>query len=87
MAGIVIYFTAMSVTTRSNCRFVLERSLEGKPLIALQLYQDLAALKGAKLGFELLGGTDVNQANKLIDQLNERILTVVVSSPESSGQL
>ena len=73
----------MEITSRSNCRFALKRTTEGKPLILVHLYQDtIPALKNATVGFELLGGTGIEQASKLIDALNERILAIFVTTSE-----
>jgi hypothetical protein len=38
------------------------------------------ALKDATAGFELLGGTRIDQAQKLIDGLNDRVLASFVRS-------
>ena len=64
---------------RSNCRFTVQGT-DSKPLLILQLYQDtIPALKGATLGFDMLGGTRLEAAKKLAEMLNEHILDMFVT--------
>ncbi|MFY9645849.1 MAG: hypothetical protein WAK29_11765 [Terriglobales bacterium] len=65
---------------RSNCRFVVQQGTDGKPFLALELYQDtIPRLKGALLGFDLLGGMRVEQAKKLAEALNEHVLDIFLT--------
>jgi len=67
-------------TERSNCRFAVQQSSNGKPLLVVQLYHDtIPALKGALVGFDLLGGTPVEAAKKFADMLNEHVLDMFVT--------
>jgi hypothetical protein len=71
-------------TERSNCRFVVQQASDGKSLLVVQLYQDIPSLKGASLGFDLLGGTRVEAAKKLAEALNEHVLNMFVAVGEKS---
>jgi hypothetical protein len=67
---------------RSGSRFVA-RTEEGKTVIELELFHDtVPALKPLSLGFELLSGTTLDQAKKLVDVMNERIVGIVVAPKE-----
>lgn len=67
-------------TERSNCRFAIQQGTDGKPLLVVQLYQDtIPALKGALLGFDLLGGTRIEAARKFAEMLNEHVLDLFVT--------
>ena len=67
-------------TQRSNCRFVVQQASAGKPVLAVQLYQDtIPLLKGTSLGFDLLGGMTVGKAQKLAETLNEHILDLCIT--------
>jgi len=66
-------------TDRSNCRFTVQGT-DGKPLLILQLYQEtIPALKGATLGFDMLGGAKLDAAKKLAEMLNEHVLDMFVT--------
>jgi len=67
-------------TERSNCRFAVQKTPDGKPLLVVQLYQDtIPALKNSTLGFDLLGGLRPEAAQKLADMLNEHVLNTFVT--------
>ncbi|MFZ1918814.1 MAG: hypothetical protein WAU58_14665 [Terriglobales bacterium] len=67
-------------TERSNCRFTVQQDTDGKPLLVVQLYHDtIPALKGVMLGFDLLGGTQVETAKKFAAMLNEHVLDMFVT--------
>jgi hypothetical protein len=55
----------MDATERSNCRFIVRKGEGGKPQIVLELFQLISQLKDAKLGYELLGGTTVEQGKEI----------------------
>lgn len=68
-------------TERSNCRFLVKQAVDGKPVLTVQLYHDtIPLLRTATIGFELLGGTRIEDANKLADMLNERVLEIFVTT-------
>ncbi len=74
-------------TERSNCQFVVQQTPEGKAVVMVQLlHETIPALKNAVMGFDLLGGTRLEQAKKLADALNEYVLNVFVTAPEKSAQ-
>jgi hypothetical protein len=65
---------------RGGCRFVVTKSDEGTPMIQLELFHDtVSRLKGVKVGFEVLSGTTLDQARTLVDDINERIVGVIVT--------
>ena len=67
-------------TERSNCRFTVQTS-SGKPVIVVQLYQQtISLLRNTVVGFDLLGGTSADEAKKLAEMLNERVLDVYVTA-------
>lgn len=73
-------------TERSNCRFTVQKTPDGKPLLVVQLYQDtIPALKNSTLGFDLLGGLRPEAAQKLADTLNEHVLDAFVTVKTSDA--
>ena len=49
-------------------------------MIRLELFHDtVSSLKGVKVGFEVLSGTTLDQARTLVDDINERIVGVIVT--------
>ena len=70
---------------RSGSRFVAKTD-EGKAVIQLELFHDtVPGLKPLSIGFELLGGTTIEQARALVDAMNERIVGVIVTQ-KGSGE-
>jgi hypothetical protein len=68
-------------TERAACRFVVRKGQDQQPIITLQLFHNtVSVLNNAILGFELLGGTTAEQAKKVADVLNERVLNVFVTA-------
>ena len=73
-------------TERSNCRFMVQETSDGKPVIVMQLYQEtIPLLNKAVIGFDLLGGTRREQAKKLAELLNEHVLDLFVTATEQAG--
>jgi hypothetical protein len=73
-------------TERSNCRFLVQQSSDGKMVVVVQLlHETIPALKSAVVGFDLLGGTRVEQAKKLADLLNEYVLDLFVTAAEEGA--
>jgi hypothetical protein len=65
---------------RANCHFVINQTPEGKPQIIVERYhQTIALLNNTVLGFDLLGGTTLEQAKKAVAFLNENVLNVFVA--------
>jgi hypothetical protein len=65
---------------RSGSRFVVDNAGDGKAVIRLELFHETApVLKGLHVGFELWSGTTREQASKLVDAMNERIVGVIVT--------
>jgi hypothetical protein len=68
-------------TERSNCRFTVQQASDGKPFLAVELYQDtIPRLKEVIVGFDLLGGMRVEDARKLAEMLNEHVLDIFVTA-------
>lgn len=67
-------------TERSNCRFTVQRTPDGKPTVVIQLYQEtIPQLKNTTVGYDLLGGMRPEAAQKLADMLNEHVLDIFVT--------
>lgn len=65
---------------RGSCRFIVSTTPDGKPGLRLDLYHDtLPTLAKRVMGFELLRGTSMEEARKLAETMNERILGVVIA--------
>jgi len=66
---------------RANCRFVVSTTPDGKPGLRVEIYHDtMPTLAKRSMGFELLRGTSVEDARRLADSMNERILGVVIAA-------
>jgi hypothetical protein len=73
-------------TEHSNRRFTVRQTSDGKPFLVVQLYQDtIPLLREVSLGFDLLGGTRLEEAKKLAEVLNEHELDVFVTCEEKGG--
>ncbi len=65
---------------RGGCRFVVTKTDQGMPMIQLELFHDTVShLKGFNVGFEVLSGTTLDEARTLVDDMNERIVGVIVT--------
>jgi hypothetical protein len=68
-------------TDRSACRFTVQQARDGKPFLAVQLYRDtIPVLREVSFGFDLLRGTQVEEAKKLAEMLNEHVLDMFVKT-------
>jgi hypothetical protein len=73
-------FKMMLKPERSGSRFVMDDADDGKAVIRLELFHDTApVLNGLHVGFELLSGTTREQARKLVEAMNERIVGVIAT--------
>ena len=71
---------------RSNCRFAITETKNGKPQIIVERYhQTISVLSNNVLGFDLLGGTTLEQAKKIVSLLNENILDVFVTQKQTGA--
>jgi len=65
---------------RGSCRFKAVQGPDGKFVMRMEMFhQTVPRLAGAKVDFELLNGTTLEQARKLAESVNERVTGVVVS--------
>jgi hypothetical protein len=70
-----------SKTERGTCRFIAELGEGGKPVLRVQLFHDsVSLLKNAELGFNLLSGVSLQQAKKIADDLNDKVLDLSIRS-------
>ena len=73
-------------TERANCRFVIKQTSDGKPQIIVERYhQSISVLNNTVLGFDLLGGTTLEQAKKIVSVLNENVLNMFVTFKQSGA--
>ncbi|MFZ0861690.1 MAG: hypothetical protein WB781_29125 [Candidatus Sulfotelmatobacter sp.] len=73
-------------TERANCHFVIKKTPDGKPQIIVERYhQSISALNNTVLGFDLLGGTTLEQAKKAVALLNENVLNVFVTVKQNGA--
>jgi hypothetical protein len=69
-------------TQKSNCRFQASKAKDGKPTIKLEIFhQTVTSLAGMTVEFELMGGTTSQQANALVEAVNDRIIAIVLTQP------
>lgn len=68
-------------TERSHCRFTVQQANDGQPCLGVHLYQDtIPMLRGALLGFDLLRGTRIEEAKKIVEMLNQHVLGTFVTT-------
>jgi hypothetical protein len=73
-------------TERANCRFVIKQTSDGKPQIIVERYhQSISVLNNTVSGFDLLGGTTLEQAKKIVSVLNENVLNMFVTFKQSGA--
>ena len=71
-------------TDRSACRFTVQQARDGKPFLAVHLYRDtIPVLREVSFGFDLLRGTQVEEAKKLAEMLNEHVLEMFVTTDKA----
>jgi hypothetical protein len=64
---------------RGGCRFKATSASDGKPVLRMELFHPVPSLADMTVEFELLSGTTLDQARKLSDLVNERVLAVIVT--------
>ncbi len=65
---------------RSGSRFVVGNTNEGKPLVRLELFHNtVSRLETLTIDFEMLSGVTLEQARVLVDEMNARIVGVIVA--------
>ena len=71
-------------TDRCACRFTVQQAKDGKPCLAVHLYRDtIPVLRELSFGFDLLRGTQVEDAKKLAEMLNEHVLDMFVTKDKA----
>jgi hypothetical protein len=70
---------------RSDCRFVIAKTDEGRPVIQLE-HDTVSHLSSLTVGFEILGGATPEQAKTLADAMNESIVGVIVTPKFKNGE-
>jgi adenine deaminase len=82
----ILHRMTQEKTERSNCRFVIRNSNDGKHQILVERYhQTISVLSDVVLGFDLLGGTTLEQAKKVVAVLNENVLDVFVTVKQTGA--
>jgi hypothetical protein len=75
-------------TERANCHFVIKQTPDRKPQIIVERYhQSISVLNNTVLGFDLLGGTTLEQAKKTVALLNENVLNVFITQKQNGAVL
>jgi hypothetical protein len=70
---------------RANCHFVIKQTSDGKPQLIVERYRKtICVLNDTVLGFDLLGGTTPEQAQKAVAFLNENVLNVFVTQKQEA---
>lgn len=64
---------------RGGCRFIAAQTADGNPTIAIELFHTVPSLATVSIAFELLGGTTLAQAKAVAEDMNERILGIIVT--------
>jgi len=73
-------------TERANCHFVIKQTPDGKPQITVERFrQTISVLNDTVLGFDLLGGTTLAQAQKAVAFLNENVLNLFVTARSATN--
>jgi len=72
-------FMENSNVQRGGCRFKATSAADGKPVLRVELFHPVPSLADITVEFELLSGTTLDQAKKLSDLVNERVLAVMVT--------
>jgi hypothetical protein len=67
-------------TERGSCRFKATQDADGKSIIRMEMFhQTVPSLAGMTLEFELLTGTTPDQARKLAESVNDRVIGVLIT--------
>lgn len=73
-------------TERTSCRFLINSTKDGKPQIVVKpFHKSVSLLANAVLGFDLLGGTTLEQAKRVAELLNENVLDVFVTEKQGGA--
>ena len=73
---------ANSNVERGSCRFKAMQGADGKSVIRMEMFhQTVPSLAEMTLDFELLSGTTPDQARKLAESVNDRVIGIVVTRP------
>jgi hypothetical protein len=67
---------------RGSCRFKAMQGADGKSVIRMEMFhQTVPSLTGMTLDLELLSGTTPDQARKLAESVNDRVIGILITKP------
>lgn len=67
---------------RGSCRFKAIQAADGKSVIRMEMFhQTVPSLAEMTLEFELLSGTTPDQARKLAESVNDRVIGILITKP------
>jgi hypothetical protein len=66
---------------RASVGFGIGRQGGGIVIDVRPNHDTISTLRGVQVGFELLNGITLNQANKILDVLNENVIGLLVTTP------
>jgi len=70
----------MANIERGSCRFKAIQGTDGKFVIRMEMFhQTVPQLKDVTVDFELLNGTTLDQARKLVESINDRVTGVLIT--------
>jgi len=73
---------ANSNIERGSCRFKAMQGADGKSVIRMEMFhQTVPSLADMTLDFELLAGTTPDQARKLAESVNDRVIGILITKP------
>jgi hypothetical protein len=73
---------ANSNIERGSCRFKAMQGADGKSVIRMEMFhQTVPSLTGMTLDLELLSGTTPDQARKLAESVNDRVIGILITKP------
>ena len=69
-----------SIVERGSCRFKAMQGTDGKSVIRMEMFHHtVPSLADMTVEFELLSGTTPDQARKLAESVNDRVIGILVS--------
>jgi hypothetical protein len=73
---------ANSNIERGSCRFKVMQAADGKSVIRMEMFhQTVPSLTDMTLDLELLSGTTPDQARRLAESVNDRVIGILITKP------